>query len=134
MGKTDFSFAVNDENAGQLLNIPLGYTQGASLNHCLDPFDKQRRRGHFYKPGALQAVSGIKRPIGIADQRKIQLKIFAEGFGLFGGAESDQNDADAGGVEIIFLAAQLGHLLAAKRSTEMAQKYQYDRFVLPKGF
>ncbi len=109
------------------------YHQHAALLTCISlraslavPFLKgakplgQDRRPHDAPQAAVESRGLERLQLGIGVDGYIELHALAEGIGEVRRARSDQRHLDAGGAQGREVWPQLGHLLMAKQSAEVA--------------
>jgi len=126
VAEPDVAVGVNDENPGQLAHVAFGNAEPVALGHGRHPPEYHVCREQRPSGGLFEA-KGLEKPfLRVGNHGKGDVETFFEFRRLRDIAQPDKHDCSTQAVKGIFLAAQLRHLLAAKRSTVMPQKNQHQ--------
>lgn len=122
---------IDDENSGQLPHVSLGYPQPVPPGHSIHTFDNHL--GGEQRPGRslLETKSPVEMFFCVGNHGEGNLEALLERGRLLDAAQSDKYHPDTQLIKGLFFTAQLRHLLAAERSTEMPQKNQHQWSFLP---
>jgi hypothetical protein len=133
VAEQDTAVGVNDEDPWELAHVTFGNADSVALGHGRHPpeyhFCREQRPN-----GGLFEAKGLEKPFfRVGNHGKGDVETFFEFRRLLDIAQPNKHHCSTQAVKGIFFAAQLRHLLAAKRSTVMPQKNQHQ-WALPPEF
>ena len=126
VAEQDKAVGANDEDPWELAYIPFGSTYTVALGHGRDPPEyhfgrEQRSRGGLFETKGLEKLF-----FRVGNHGKGDVEPFFECGRLRDTGQPNQYHCCTQVFKGIFFAAQLRHLLAAKRSAVMPQKNQHQ--------
>ncbi len=127
MAEPDTAAAVDDENPGQLTDIPFGNAYAVAPGHGRQPL-YGHTDGQEAAQGRLLEMESPEEPLlWIGNHAKGNLKLVFEGCGFLRGSQTDEHHPGTESVKVVFLLTQLRHLIPAEGSPVMAQENQHQR-------
>ena len=119
VAEQDTAVGVNDEDPWELSNVTFGNADTVALGHGCNP--PEYHFGREQRPrGGLFETKGLEKPfIRVGNHGKGDVEPFFKCGRLLDTAQPNQYHCRTQVVKGIFFAAQLRHLLAAKRSAVM---------------
>ena len=133
MAEADTAVAVDDENPGQLTDIPFGNAYAVAPG-----YDRQPLYGHADRQQATQGrlleMEGPEESLmRIGNHAKWDLKLCFERCGFLRGSQADEHHPGIESAKMVFLLTQLRHLIPAEGSPVMAQENQHQRPAFPEA-
>ena len=132
MAENDPPARVDNEDPGQLQDIPDWFADPGSAGHGRQSLDGDCRREYSQRRHALEVELAVKRLLRIGDHGEGDGKFLQERRAFRRRPHADQDHTGAGFLKVSLSSAQLRDLLPAERSAEMPQKHQHDPATRPK--
>ena len=131
MAEADAPAGIDDEDPGQLADVPFGDADAMPLGQ-----GRKALHGHAGRKKGLRCrlfeLKGLEKPfLRVGNNRKRNFELRLESRGFLDRPQADEYDAGTKLLKLFFFTAQLRHLLTAERSPVMAQENQHQRPFLP---